>query len=154
MPSLCESYWRRRVINSHGINYGYWLCEINSCPPSAANMLQWGGPALVQVMACRLFGAKPLPEPMLTYCQLDPWEQTSVKFESKYKTVFMKMHLEMSYAKWRPFCPEGDELGYSCLPWGSISRGCTSSLQRHDIYCQYIRVFPQQHTALQYGEII
>ena len=22
---------------------------------------------------------------MLAYCQLDPWEQTSVKFESKYK---------------------------------------------------------------------
>ena len=26
-------------------------------------------------MACRLCGAKPLPEPMLAYCQLDPWEQ-------------------------------------------------------------------------------
>ena len=37
-------------------------------------------------MACRLFGTKPLPEPMLTYCQLDPWEQTSVEIESKYKT--------------------------------------------------------------------
>ena len=29
------------------------------------------GPAFVQVMACHLFGAKPLPEPMLVYCQLD-----------------------------------------------------------------------------------
>ena len=37
-------------------------------------------------MACRLFGAKPLPEPVLTYCQVDPCEQTSVKFESKCKT--------------------------------------------------------------------
>ena len=37
-------------------------------------------------MACRLFGAKPLPEPTLTYYQLDPQESTSVKFESKYKT--------------------------------------------------------------------
>ena len=36
-------------------------------------------------MACRLFGAKPLPEIILPYSQLDPWEQTSVKFESKYK---------------------------------------------------------------------
>ena len=27
---------------------------------------------LAQVMACRLFSAKPLPQPMLTYCQLDP----------------------------------------------------------------------------------
>ena len=37
-------------------------------------------------MACRLFGAKPLPEPVLTYCQLDLWQQISVKFELKYKT--------------------------------------------------------------------
>ena len=28
--------------------------------------------ALVQIMACRLFGAKPLSKPMLGYCQLDP----------------------------------------------------------------------------------
>ena len=28
-------------------------------------------------MACRLFGAKPLSKPMLGYCPLDPWEQTS-----------------------------------------------------------------------------
>ena len=42
-------------------------------------------------MACRLFGAKPLSEPLLEYCLLDPWEQTSVKFESKYKfTHFLK----------------------------------------------------------------
>ena len=32
-------------------------------------------------MACRLLGAKPLPELMLTYCQLDHQEQISVKFE-------------------------------------------------------------------------
>ena len=33
---------------------------------------QWTGSTLVQVMACRLFCAKPLPEPVLTYCQLNP----------------------------------------------------------------------------------
>ena len=38
---------------------------------------QWSGSSLVQIMACRLFGAKPLSEPMLTYCQLYRWEQTS-----------------------------------------------------------------------------
>ena len=37
-------------------------------------------------MTCRLFGAKSLSAPMLGYCQLDPWEQTSVIFFlSKYK---------------------------------------------------------------------
>ena len=51
----------------------------NSSPPSAAYMRQWTGPSLVQVMACRLIGAKPLPEPILSFCQLDSWEQISVK---------------------------------------------------------------------------
>ena len=36
--------------------------------------------ALVQIMACRLLGVKPLSEPMLGYCQLDPKEQTSLKY--------------------------------------------------------------------------
>ena len=33
-----------------------------------------------------LFGAKPLSKPKLGYCRLDPNEQTSVKYLSKYKT--------------------------------------------------------------------
>ena len=46
-------------------------------------------------MACHLFGAKPLPEPLLAYCQLDAWEQTSVKFESKYQNFsFKKIYLK------------------------------------------------------------
>ena len=53
---------------------------LNSSPPSAAYRRQWIGSALVHIMACRLFGAKPLSKPMLGYCQLDPIEQTSVKF--------------------------------------------------------------------------
>ena len=65
---------------------GLSLCPatINSSPPNATYMCRWNGSALVQVMAYCLFGTKPLPEIMLTYCQLE--EQTSVKFESKYKT--------------------------------------------------------------------
>ena len=47
--------------------------------PSAAYMRRWTVSALVQVVVCRLFGAKPLPEPMVTHCQLDPYEQTSEK---------------------------------------------------------------------------
>ena len=45
---------------------------INSSPPSAANMRRWKGSTLIQIMALRLFGAKPLPETTLAYCQLDP----------------------------------------------------------------------------------
>ena len=49
-------------------------------------MRQWIGSALVQMMACRLFSAKPLSKPMLGFCLLHPQEQSSVKFWSKYKT--------------------------------------------------------------------
>ena len=49
------------------------LCNLGSLsPPSAAYMRQWIGSALVQIMACRLFGAKPLSKPRLDYIQLDP----------------------------------------------------------------------------------
>ena len=36
-------------------------------------------------MACRLVDAKPLSEPMLPYCQLDPKEHISVKFYLKFR---------------------------------------------------------------------
>ena len=40
--------------------------------------------AYFQMMACHLFGIKPSSEPMVTYISLDPWEQISEKFKSKY----------------------------------------------------------------------
>ena len=42
--------------------------HINSSPPSATYMCQWIRSALDQIMACCLFGAKPLSKPMLGYC--------------------------------------------------------------------------------------
>ena len=43
---------------------------IKSSPPSAAYLHQWISWASLQIMACCLFGTKPLSEPMLYYCQL------------------------------------------------------------------------------------
>ena len=43
----------------------------NSSPPNAAYMWQIIWSALVQIMACCLFGTKLLSKPMLGYCQLD-----------------------------------------------------------------------------------
>ena len=58
------------------------------------------------LVAC-LFGAKPLPEPMLAYCQLDSWEQISVKFESEF------CHIHSRKLIWK-----------CCLPLSAIlSRG-------------------------------
>ena len=58
--------------------------SFNSSPPKAAYMRQSTRSALFRVMACRLFGTKPLPEPILAYCQSDTWEQISVKFQSEF----------------------------------------------------------------------
>ena len=53
--------------------------------PSATYMRQWVGSVSVKIMASCLFDAKPLYEPILGYCQLNPKEQTSVKLWSNYK---------------------------------------------------------------------
>ena len=86
---------------------------VNSTPPSATYMRHWTRSALVQIMACRLFGAKPLPEPMLTFREI------RLKFQN---FSYMKMHLKMLCAKWRPFFQGGDEsmrkgLSGSSSPW-------------------------------------
>ena len=64
-------------------------------------MRQWAEPALVQVMAGHLFGAKPLPEPVQDCCQLDSWEQIQVQWNSIgiLSFSFKKMHLKLSSAK-------------------------------------------------------
>ena len=77
-------HWNRNVIFDKIFITVYTQIRhfVNSDSPSATYMRQWTGSALVQIMTCRLVGAKPLPEPMLVYCQLNP----QVKFKSRYKT--------------------------------------------------------------------
>ena len=64
-----------KLLNKH--LRGRW---INSLSASVTYMHQYTRPSLVQIMACPLFSAKALYKPMMGYCQLDPKEQTSVKF--------------------------------------------------------------------------
>ena len=72
--SLIECY-----IPGTGEKYDYLISSEttlnNSLRPSDAYMRQYTKLSFVQIMACRLFGAKPLSEPVLIYCSLDPWEQ-------------------------------------------------------------------------------
>ena len=58
-----------------GVIRGILHMKIELIPPSNAYTPQGTGPSWVQVMACRLFGAWPLPGPMLAYCPLDSWEK-------------------------------------------------------------------------------
>ena len=66
-----------------------WDCstfKFNSSPPSATYLRQWTDSVLVQIMACRLFGAKPLSEPMLDYSQLNPRNKLQWNFNQN--TIF------------------------------------------------------------------
>ena len=69
-------------INTFSIKKRIWKCRLrngghfvsaltNSSPSGATYMRQWIGSALVQIMVCRLVGAKPLCEPMMFCCKLD-----------------------------------------------------------------------------------
>ena len=46
---------------------------------------QLAGSSMIHVMVYRLFGAKPLPGPMITSLWLDPWVQTSEKIQISLK---------------------------------------------------------------------
>ena len=77
---------------------------VNSSPPVFVYLRRWIGSTLVQIMACRLFGAKPLSNPMLSYCQLDnklQWNfnQNTKLFIHKNENIFCEM------MAWWPFCP-------------------------------------------------
>ena len=67
-------------------SWGWWF-ERLSCP-------LWRHSNVVQITSCHRFRAKPLYEPMMDNCQLDPWEQISVTFELKYKNFHTKNLIE------------------------------------------------------------
>ena len=78
------------------INFGLYSCLLSRQRRHLMKLPIW---ALIHQNIC-LFATTPLPEPML-----DPWEQTSMKFESNYIFFsFKKFHLKMSSAKCWPFC--------------------------------------------------
>ena len=79
---------------------------LSSSTPNTAFMRRWSKSALVQVMLCRLFGAKLA----ITWTNADllsighsgtNLSEIWIEIQS---LSSMKMHLKMS-AKWRPFCP-------------------------------------------------
>ena len=102
MDSLCNS-----EIN--------WLMELILLKRSIDCLTHWGQvmhicqcniPTLVQIMACRLFGAKPLSEAMLLYSPLAPKDHYnfSKNLSRTQKFSFKKMHLKTLSAKSWLFC--------------------------------------------------
>ena len=126
--------------------YNHMICDIsNTCIDRCQIKLhyrecQWTQMALVKAMACHLFSAKPLPEPMLTYCQIDPQEWTSMKFKSKHKTFhswkciwkcrlwngghFVQGEMSQKKRQWQHWNPT--------LQWRHNRRDNVSNHQPHD----------------------
>ena len=82
------SWWLWR--HSNGAQY--------SAPPTNKHMPNW------------LFGARQLFKSVLGYCLLDPGNKFQWFFSQNIKLSFTKMLLQIPSARWRPFCPRGDEL--------------------------------------------
>ena len=76
-------HWKKNAVN----RYPETISVINSLTTSGTYMCQCFASALVQLMACHLIGAKPLLEPMLTFCQFDPHEHNSIRFASKHRKI-------------------------------------------------------------------
>ena len=69
----------------------------------------------------------PLPEPMVTYCQLDYWKQIMIKSGSK-QFWSRKIHFKMSPVQYMPFRPGLDWLVVSKLIFSNLIR-----LYHHDL---------------------
>ena len=65
-----ENTWRLQNSSQivQAVNVLMQCIIFNPLRPSDAYMRRWTGSSLVQIMACRLFGAKPLSELMLENC--------------------------------------------------------------------------------------
>ena len=80
---------------------------------------------------------------MLEYFSLDPWEQISVKVQTKLQLCWSKkVYIDMSPAKYRPFCPGNNEPMY----WIRIKKPYDK--QAGDlfgiVYCAWFREIVQQ----------
>ena len=62
-----------------------WFDLFNAYPPCVAYMCQWIGSALVQIMACRLFGTRPLSKPILFFVNWTPRNKFQGNFNQNKK---------------------------------------------------------------------
>ena len=109
-----------------------------SLKPGGVFLRLRNGPSLVQVMDCRLTGAKSFSEPMLTYCGLKPWKQLQWNVNQNTKISIQENAFKLWSAKWLSFCSGLNTLTVACgtVSWKSLlkwkSRGwfnaCFSSV--------------------------
>ena len=81
-PSCCRKIW------------------INSLRPGDAIWRQTSRSTLIQALACRLYAAYPLPEPILTHFQF--WRTHLSQIELKYQNS--QIYFKSQFASFQPFC--------------------------------------------------
>ena len=111
------------VMSLHTFQHAH--LHIISYPTGATIMRQWTGSTLVQAWFVTCLAPRPyLNQCWLIDCQWDPWEQTLIKFESKYK--IFNFHSWKCIWKCRLRCSahcvqRGDEL-ISNANWGRVGK--------------------------------
>ena len=96
--------------------------SVISSPPSAAYMRQWSGSALVQIIACRLFGAKPSLNQWVIIVHWAVRNKHQWNFNQNTNLFINDNAFELCrLPKWRLFCLGGDEL----ISYNFHSHPCT-----------------------------
>ena len=130
----------------YGVTRPQW---VNSLRPGDAYMHLWTASSLVQVMACRLFSAKPLPEPMQTVSWIlrnklqQNFNQNSYIFieENVFESVVYKTSAILSQPEWvnqlhsKLECFYSKKLIYNCLTILSFGQWvCPLWHQRNNLF--------------------
>ena len=127
-----------KIISREKNNYG-WIHTVNSSLPSVADMRQWTRSTLIRVMSCRLFGAKAITWSNAGLLSIRPLGKVSMKFEAEFYHLHLRKCIwKCRLPKWRPWCPDGDELNSSNVvgapQWPEPRRIC------HDRSCFFFFV--------------
>ena len=97
-PTMVSLLTHICVTRPQWVNLSWQIILFNSLKPSDTYMRLYNISTLLQILACRLFGAKPLTESMLPYYQLNPNEHPSEILFKVQKFSFKEMSV-----KWRSF---------------------------------------------------
>ena len=85
LGTLGNQKWQS--LKANAISKSHMCFSLNSSRPTDSNVCHKTKPSLVQIMACYLFGTKPLSQPMLVYCWFGPFGTNIPKFESKHNNL-------------------------------------------------------------------
>ena len=113
---------------------------MNSSPPSATYMRRWIGSAFIQIMTCRLFGAKPLSSQCWVIVNLTLRNNFSDIFFLNTKPLIYENTFKISVCEMVPFCrrrvglmraKHDDVINWKHFPrYWSFVRGILRSLLR------------------------